>query len=90
MMLRSCWYFQLSGIQNTSDKKKLARQNALLNKLLNLNWEGLGPLVEHVLLNAIIFMTKQKSPKQIFERLFTAKNIAGGNVPCFFHLGQVT
>ena len=37
-----------------------------------------------------VFMTKQKSPKQILEWLFIAKNIAEGNVPCFSHLGQVT
>ena len=52
----------------------------------------MGPVVEHVLLNPVIFMAKQKSSNQIFEGLFTAKNIAGGNVglPCFFHLGRVT
>ena len=50
---------------------------------------SLRPLVKLVLQNPIIFMTKQKSPKQILERLFTAKNFAGSNVPCFFHLGQV-
>ena len=36
------------------------------------------------------FMTKQKNPKQTFEWLFTGKNIAGGIVSCFSHLGQVT
>ena len=30
------------------------------------------------------------SPWQIFEWLFTAKNNAEGNVPCFSHLSQVT
>ena len=35
-------------------------------------------------------MTKQKSTKQILEQLFTAKTVAGGNIPRFSHLGQVT
>ena len=56
---------------------------------LNLSWGGLGPLVVHVLLKLVIFKTKQKTPRQIFEWIFTAKNIARGNVSCFSHLGQV-
>ena len=35
-------------------------------------------------------MTKQKSLKQKLKQLFTAKNIAGGNVPCFSYPGPVT
>ena len=48
-----------------------------LNKLLNLNWGGMGPLAVHALLQLIIFMTKQKSPRNIFEWiiLFTAKTL---------------
>ena len=49
-----------------------------------------GPPVKHILQNPIIFMARQKSPKKMLKRLFTAKNIAGGNVPCFSQLGQVT
>ena len=56
-----------------------------------MDWGALGPLVEHVLPNQVIFITEEKSSKQILEWLFTAENIAGSNVPCFFHLlGQVT
>ena len=39
----------------------------LVEQIIELNLGGLGPLVEHVLLNAVIFMAKQKSPKQILE-----------------------
>ena len=38
-----------------------------MKKLLNLNGGGLGPQVVHVLRKLVIFMTKQKSPKQILE-----------------------
>ena len=51
---------------------------------------GRGPLIVHALPKLIIFMTKQKLPKQILEWLFTANNIAEGKVPCFFHVGRVT
>ena len=45
----------------------------------------------HVLLKLVIFMAKQKSPKQILKWLFTAKNVAGSiNVTCFSYLRQVT
>ena len=63
----------------------------LIEQIIQFELKGLDPLLEHVLLKPIIFITKQKSPKQIIlEWLFSAKNIAGGNVPRFFHLGQVT
>ena len=62
----------------------------LIEQTIKFELRGLGALVERVLLNPDIFMTKQKSPKQILQQLFTAKNIAGGNVPCFSHLNQVT
>ena len=62
-------------------QKKISLAKCQLNRLLNLNWGKLGPQLEHLLLNPVIFMTKQKSPKQIIlEWLLTAKNIAGGNV----------
>ena len=62
----------------------------LIEQTIEFELRGLGPLVERVLLNRAIFMTKQKPPKQILQQLFTAKNIAGGNVPCSSHLNQVT
>ena len=59
--------------------------------IIEFDLRGFWPLVKHVLLNPVTYMTKQKSPEQIIlEWLFTAKNIAGGNVFCFSHLGQVT
>ena len=35
----------------------------LIEQIIEFELRGLGPLVEHVLLNAVIFMTKN-SPKQ--------------------------
>ena len=61
----------------------------LIEQIIEFKW-GPGSPVELVLLNPVIFMTKQKSLNQILEQLVTAKNIAGGNVPCFFHQGQAT
>ena len=44
-----------------------------------------GLLLVHVTLELIIFKTKQRPPKKSSsELLLTAKNIAVGNVPCFF------
>ena len=40
----------------------------LLEQIIEFELRGLGPLIEHLLLNAVIFMTKQKSPK-LFELL---------------------
>ena len=37
----------------------------LIEQIIEFELKGLDPLLEHVLLNPIIFMTKQKSPKQI-------------------------
>ena len=39
----------------------------LVEQINEVELRGPGPLVEHVLLNAVIFMTTQKSPKQILE-----------------------
>ena len=60
----------------------------LIEQIIEFELKETGPLVEHLLQNPIIFMTKQKSPKQILEQLLTANNI--GDVPCFSHLGQIT
>ena len=45
----------------------------------------LRPLVIHVFLKLVIFMTKQKTPRQNhrLKYYFNAKHIAEGNVPCF-------
>ena len=62
----------------------------LIEQIAIFELRGPGFLVVHVLLKLLIFMTKQKSPRQILEWLFTAKNIPGGDVLCFSHLSQVT
>ena len=41
----------------------------LFSKLLSLNCGGLGPMVVHVLLQLVIFMTKQKSLKYCRRQL---------------------
>ena len=47
-----------------------------------------GLLLVHVTLGLIILKTKQRPPKKSSsELLLTAKNIAEGNVPCFFSPG---
>ena len=46
--------------------KKVTKGKCLVNKLLNLNWGGLEPLIIHVQL-LVIFMAKQKSPSQLFD-----------------------
>ena len=56
----------------------------LIEQIIEFKLKGPGPP------KLVIFMTNQKFSKKILEWLFTAKNIAGGNVPCFSHLGQVT
>ena len=43
----------------------------LIEQIIEVEWRGTGPLDKYVLLNAVIFTTKQKSPKQILERIFT-------------------
>ena len=67
----------------------------LIEQITKYESRGLGarPLVAHVLLKLIVFITKQKFPtgKSLSEFLFTAaKNIAGGSVTCFSHLEQAT
>ena len=55
-----------------------------MNKLSNLNWLGRGPLVVHALLIAGYFRNKSKTStqgKSWSDILFTAKNIAGVNIP---------
>ena len=59
----------------------------LIEQINEFDLRGLGPVIEHVILNPDIFTIKQKSPKQIINSLFTAKNVAQGSVPCYFHLG---
>ena len=58
---------KISKVLRTQRKMNSARAKTLLNKLLNLNCRGLGPLVEHVQLRLVIFMTKQISPSKIVE-----------------------
>ena len=39
----------------------------LIEQIIEFELKGLGALVVRVLLQMVIFMTKQKSPRQIFE-----------------------
>ena len=39
----------------------------LIEQIIEFEFRGMGPLVVHVLLQLVIFMTKQKSLWQIFE-----------------------
>ena len=53
----------------------------VVEQIIKFEWRGPGHLVEYVLLNPVISIAKQKSPKQIIlERLLTAKNIAAVNM----------
>ena len=45
----------------------------LTDQIIEFGLKEPGPLVEHLVQNPIIFMIKQKFPKQILEQLFTAK-----------------
>ena len=45
----------------------------LIEQIIEFKLGGLGPLVVHVLLQLVIFMTKQKSGKSSSKLLFTAK-----------------
>ena len=65
--------------QNTFNKKIRWVKCIIFEQIIAFELRGSEHLVEHVLLNPVVFATKQKSPKQILKRLFTAKNIAGGN-----------
>ena len=63
-------------------EKKLTIGKMLIEQNIEFELKWPGPLCPTcILLNVVIFMTKQKSPKQILGRLFSVKNIAGGNVP---------
>ena len=52
-------------IRQNAFEKNISSKKCLLNKLSNLNWEGLAPLVVCALLNQVIFM--KNIQKQIFE-----------------------
>ena len=39
----------------------------LIEQIIEFKLRGLGPLVVYVLLQVVIFMTKQKSQRQIFK-----------------------
>ena len=39
----------------------------LIEQIIELELKGLGPLAVHVLQKLVIFMTKHKSPRKIFE-----------------------
>ena len=72
-----------TNFKSQSTSSVLMRQNTFDKKK---NYLG-KMLIEQI----IELELKGPGPKQIIlEWLFTAKNIAGGNVPCFFHLGQVS
>ena len=45
----------------------------LIEQILNLNWGAWGLLTVHVLLQLVIFMSKQKYGKSSSELLFTTK-----------------
>ena len=38
-----------------------------IEQIIELQFRGLGPLAEHVLLKLVIFMTKQNSLRKIFQ-----------------------
>ena len=42
----------------------------LIERIIELQLKGPGRSGEHVLLQLVIFMTKQKSPRKIFEWIF--------------------
>ena len=39
----------------------------LIEQIIELQLRGLGPVAEHILLQLVIFMTKQKFLRKIFE-----------------------
>ena len=51
--------------QNTFEKKKL--QEMLMKQIIEFELRVIKPLVVHVLLKLVIFMTKEKSPGQIID-----------------------
>ena len=51
--------------------KKINLEKCSFNKSLNLNGGGIGPLVLRVLLQLVVFMTKQKCLEIIFARQCT-------------------
>ena len=50
--------------QNTFEKKPV---EVLIEQIIEFDWGGLGPLAVHVLLQLVIFMTKQKISKENFR-----------------------
>ena len=42
----------------------------LIEQIVELQWRGLSPLAKQALLLLVIFMTKQKSSRKIFEWVF--------------------
>ena len=55
----------------------------LIEQIIEFESRVPGPLVEHIFLKLVIFLTKQKSS----SALFNAKNVAESNVPWFLWLG---
>ena len=57
----------------------------LIEQIIEFQLRGFAPPAIHVLLLQVIFMTKQKSPRKIFEWFIViyCRNIAEGNVPYF-------
>ena len=65
----------------------------LIEQIVEFEVRGMGPLVVHVLLQLVIFMTKQKSLRNIFEwiiLLFTSKILQEAMHITFPYLGQIT
>ena len=62
----------------------------LIEQIIEFQLRGLAP-GRTCALQMIIFMTKQKSLRKILKWIIIyCSNIAGGNVPCFPYLGQIT
>ena len=60
-------HFYLAGFYPQNTFKKNLPWKMRIEQIIELQLRGLGPLAEHVLLQLVIFMTKHKSLKIIFE-----------------------
>ena len=86
-------YIHLAGLYEKKYLKKISQEKCSLNKLLNLNWGGLGPLalVVNALLQLVIFMTKQKFLRKIFNWIIiSAKTLHEAKYLASHYLGPIT
>ena len=74
----------LPSCQFSRDKMLLKKNylgEMLIEQIIEFESRVPGPLVVHIFLKLVIFMTKQKSSKANLRVLFNAKNVAESNVP---------